>query len=161
MNSGPPVDADAAARFVERFAAALTEAGFPRMPARAFAALFATDSGRLTAAELAESLQASPAAISGAMRYLAQVNLASRQREPGSRRDLFQVHDDVWYEALVRRDQVLVRWEDALREGVGVFGTDSPAGARMAETLAFFEFVGKELPALLDRWRVYKAERRA
>jgi len=156
-----PAPAADVARFVERFAAALTEAGVPRMPARAFAALFATDTGRLTAAELAETLQASPAAISGAMRYLTQVDLASRQREPGSRRDLFQVHDDVWYEALVRRDRVLVRWEDALREGIGVLGTDSPAGARLAETLAFFEFVGTELPDLLERWRVFKAERRA
>ena len=42
--------------FVERFASVLTESGFPRMPARVFAALLATDSGRLTAAELAAML---------------------------------------------------------------------------------------------------------
>ena len=40
------------------------------MPARVFSALLATDSGRLTAAELAERLQISPAAVSGAVRYL-------------------------------------------------------------------------------------------
>ncbi len=154
----PNRDEVAVSRFVERFAAALTEAGIPRMPARAFAALLATDSGVLTAAELAETLQVSPAAVSGAMRYLIQVNLASREREPGSRRDRFRVHDDVWYEASVRRDRILVLWEDALREGIRVLGTDTPAGVRLAETLAFFEFIGEELPRLLERWRARKAE---
>ncbi|HWJ40778.1 MAG TPA: MarR family transcriptional regulator, partial [Candidatus Limnocylindrales bacterium] len=65
--------------FVERFASVLTESGFPRMPARVFAALLATDSGRLTAAELAALLHVSAAAISGAVSYLVQVNLASRE----------------------------------------------------------------------------------
>src|SRR5690349_18190 len=83
-------------RFVEVFANVLFEAGVPRMPARAFAAVLATDSGRLTAAELAEALQASPAAISGAVRYLTQVELLAREREPGSRRDVFVMRDDAW-----------------------------------------------------------------
>jgi predicted transcriptional regulator len=146
--------------FIERFAIALTEAGFPRMPARVFAGLLASDSGQLTAAELAELLQVSPAAISGAVRYLAQVNLASRERAPGTRRDYYRVHDDVWYEAVARRDQVLARWEHCLREGIEVLGGNTPAGARMAETLAFFEFLQKELPDLLRRWREHKARLR-
>lgn len=153
----PGRDGHAVARVVERFASALVEAGMPRMPARAFAALLATDSGVLTAADLAERLRVSPAAVSGAMRYLTQVNLASREREPGSRRDLFRVHGDVWYEASVRRDQLLVRWEATLREAIAVLGPDTPAGVRMTETLAFFEFVGEELPHLLARWRARKA----
>lgn len=146
-------------RFVERFAAALTEAGVPRMPARVFAALMADDTGRLSAAELATRLHASPAAISGGVRYLAQVNLVSREREPGSRRDVIVVHGEVWYEAMVRRDAILVRWEDALRDGIQVLGGDTPAGRRLTDTLEFFEFVGKELPALLERWRAVKGRR--
>jgi DNA-binding transcriptional regulator GbsR (MarR family) len=145
------------ARFVERFAAALIEAGVPRMPARAFSALLSSEHGRMTAAELASTLQASPAAVSGAMRYLIQVNLATREREPGSRRDVFSVHGDAWYEAIMRRDQLLVRWEDTLREGIEVLGAGSPAGQRMYESLAFLEFIGKEVPDLMERWRAYKA----
>src|SRR6266508_6264921 len=52
----------AVSRFVERFAAVMVQSGLPRMPARVFATLLATDTGRLTAAELAERLQVSPAA---------------------------------------------------------------------------------------------------
>jgi DNA-binding transcriptional regulator GbsR (MarR family) len=149
-------DQHSVSAFIERFAVALTEAGFLRMPARVFAGLLATDSGRLTAADLANLLQVSPAAVSGAVRYLAQVNLASREREPGSRRDYYRVQDDVWYEAIARREQVLARWERSLREGIEVLGRESAAGARMAETLAFFEFLQKELPSLLKKWREHK-----
>ena len=120
------------------------------MPARVFAALLATDSGRLTAAELAAMLHVSPAAISGAVSYLVQVNLASREAEPGSRREHYRVHSETWYEAIAHKDQVLDRCERSLREGVEVVGRGTPAGARIAETLAFFEFIQTELPAMLS-----------
>jgi len=147
-------------RFVEHFAANLEQAGFPRMPARVFVALLATDSGTLTAAELAERTQASPAAISGAVRYLAQISLIAREREPGSRRDRYRVHDDAWYEAVVRRERLLSLWEDSGREGVAALGADTPAGARMAETAAFFAFLRREMPAVLERWREERRVRR-
>ena len=154
-------DPEAVSRFVERFAGVLAEAGIPRMPARVFAVLLATDSGRLTAAELAARLQASPAAISGAVRYLTPLNLVSRERQPGSRRDHYRVHDDVWYENLAHRERVMEMWEGRLREGVEVLGAGTPAGRRLAETLAFIEFVQDELPAVLERWRQRKQGRRS
>src|SRR6516164_1921172 len=112
-------DSDVVSQFVEKFAAVLTETGFPRMPARLFAALLASDSGTMTARELAGLLRISPAAISGAVRYLTQVNLVSREHAPGSRREHYRVHSDVWYEAMARRDRVLSRCEQSLRHGSG------------------------------------------
>jgi DNA-binding transcriptional regulator GbsR (MarR family) len=151
-------DDNARSGFIERFASVLTESGFPRMPARVFAALLATDSGRLTAAELAQLLHVSPAAISGAVRYLVQISLASREVEPGSRREHYRVQSETWYEAMARKDQVLERCERSLRDGLEVVGRDTQAGGRIAETLAFFEFMQTELPAMLERWRLRKAE---
>ncbi|MEU2281421.1 MarR family transcriptional regulator [Streptomyces sp. NPDC013178] len=147
-------DAEAVSRFVESFAAQLVEAGMPRMPARVFAALLSSDEGAMTSAELGEQLRISPAAVSGAVRYLAQTHMVSREREPGSRRERYRVHGDQWYAALTNREAVLKRWEGALREGVTSLGPDTPAGRRMAETLAFFEFLDGELQALMERWRV-------
>ncbi|WPO72457.1 helix-turn-helix domain-containing protein [Streptomyces sp. KN37] len=146
-------DAEVVSRFVEQFASQLVEAGMARMPSRVFAALLASDSGALTAAELGDRLRVSPAAVSGAVRYLTQQHMVSREREPGTRRDLFRVHSNQWYEALGSRDAVLKRWENALREGVAGLGADTPAGRRLAETLAFFEFLEVELAEMMDRWR--------
>jgi DNA-binding transcriptional regulator GbsR (MarR family) len=150
-------DQEAVSRYVERFAMVYVEAGMPRIASRIFALLVSTDSGRLTAAELADGLQASPAAISGGVRYLIQVDLVSREREPGSRRDHFRVADDVWYEAIAGRDQLLGKWTTHLRDGVAVLGADTPAGSRMAESAEFFEFMQKELHEMLDRWRQHRA----
>src|SRR3954462_7841574 len=125
-------DREAVSKFVEGFAAQLVEAGMQRMPARVFAALLASDSGALTSAELGERLRVSPAAVSGAVRYLAQQHMVSREREPGSRRERYRVHSDQWYQALTSREAIIKRWEDALREGVASLGAGTPAGRRLA-----------------------------
>jgi predicted transcriptional regulator len=146
-------DARALASFVEKFAAALTEGGIPRMPSRVFAALLTSDSGSMTAAELGEVLQASPAAVSGGVRYLMGVGMVSRQGAPGSRRHHYQVPDDVWQQVVTGQDRVMARWSNVLRDGVDLLGADTPAGARMADSVQFFEFVSAEVPAMLARWQ--------
>ncbi|MFC1439696.1 MarR family transcriptional regulator [Streptacidiphilus sp. N1-10] len=144
--------------FIERFAGVLSDSGIPRMPSRVFAALLSSDSGRLTSLELAELLEISPAAVSGAVRYLTQVGLATRERDPGSRRDRYRVLADGWHETMLRRDQVLLRWESSMGEGVALLGTDSPAGERLKESMAFFAFLRRELPQLLERWQQERTE---
>jgi len=150
-------DDGAVRRFIERFASLMVEAGMPRTPARIFAGLLATDSGRLTAAELAGLLKASPAAVSGGVRYLVQVGLIRRESEPGSRRHHYRVPDDIWDELLLQRDRLLQRWADVLREGIEILGAGTPAGARMAHSAQYFDFVNAELPKLLARWNEYRA----
>ncbi|MFF5448995.1 GbsR/MarR family transcriptional regulator [Streptomyces sp. NPDC012888] len=159
MNSdtGAGRNGEAVSRFVERFAAQLTEAGMQRMAARVFAALLASDDASMTSAELGETLQISPAAVSGAITYLTQVGMVSREREPGSRRDRYVLHNELWYETFTRRDQVLGLFEKTLRDGASHLGDTTPAGARLAETAAFFEFLQHELHGMLDRWRAHRA----
>ena len=143
--------------YIERFAAVLVVAGFPPMPARVFVALLVTDSGRLTAAELAGMLRISPAAVSGAVRYLIQVGLVHKERVPGSRRDYYRMPGNMWDDLLRMRDQVMSRWTALVREGIDLVGPDTPAGGRLAEQAAFLEFVTKELSAVLARWEQYRA----
>ncbi|MEU3349085.1 MarR family transcriptional regulator [Streptomyces sp. NPDC006700] len=151
-------DPEVVSQFVEQFAAQLVEAGVPRMPARVFGALLASDAGALTSAELGAQLKISPAAVSGAVRYLAQVHLVSREREPGSRRERYRVRSDQWYEALTSRDALIKRWEEALRDGVASLGVETPAGRRLAETLAFFEFIEQDVAGMMERWRHYQEQ---
>ena len=150
-------DEAAVQAFIERFAAILTEAGIPRMPARIFAALMATDTSQLTAAEIAGTLRASPAAVSGGVRYLTQVDLVSRESVPGSRRHVYRMPENVWQDVMRIRDRVMARWAQVMRDGAGVLGPGTPAGARLAESALYFDFVSKELPTLISRWEAYKA----
>jgi DNA-binding transcriptional regulator GbsR (MarR family) len=143
--------------YIERFASVLVSAGFPPMPARVFVALLVTDSGRLSAAELAAMLRISPAAVSGAVRYLIQLGLVHKERVPGSRRDYYRMPGNMWDDMIRMRDQVMSRWTALVREGIDLVGADTPAGERMAEQAAFLEFATKELSQILSRWQEYRA----
>lgn len=156
---GRPAAEQAVARFVERFALLLAEAGMGRMPARVFARLLTTDTGRMTAAELGAALRVSPAAVSGAVRYLDQVGLVAKGREPGERRDHYAVSDQSWMEAITNRDKLLDNWSNALAEGIDLLGPDTPAGRRLDHTRRFFLFLQHEIGAIMERWRAQEAAR--
>jgi len=149
----PSATTNPADEFVERFADAMAEAGMPRMPARAFAVLLSRDEGEATAAELAARLQVSAGSVSGAVRYLLQVRLIARDRRPGERFDRYRLRSDVWYEALYHRDHEIERWVRLTAAGADAVGHESPAGRRLAQTAEFFEFLRREMPAMLERWR--------
>lgn len=149
---GQQVAGDGVPEFIEKFAAVLITAGFPPMPARVFVALLVTDSGRLTSAELTELLQISPAAVSGAIRYLTGLGLVHKERVPGSRREYYRMPADIWHQVTMMRAQVLTRWTALLKEGIDLVGPDSPAGQRMTGHAAYFEFLAAEMPGIFARW---------
>ena len=151
-------DEEAVRRFVESFASALVDAGMPQMPALVFVALLATDEGGLTAEEFASQLQVSRAAISGAVKYTGQVGLTTRERQPGTRRHRYVLESPTWYDLVSRRERVLDRWIATAREGVEALGPTTPAGQRLAESLAFFEFLRDELQSIVARWQERRAE---
>ena len=124
-------------RFVERMGGALTDAGLPRLPSRVFAALLVDDDGRMTAAELGEALGVSPAAVSGAVNYLARVGMLRRERERGSRRDVYVVDDDAWHGAMMREDQAYRPMLAALDSAVETVGDSDPAYRRLVVTREF------------------------
>ena len=155
-----PRDEQAVRQFVERFAAVLSQAGIPLMPSRVFVALLTADAPRLTADDIAGILQVSPAAVSGAVRYLLPLGLVTRETEPGSRRYWYRMPADVWHEVVRLRDQMMMRWSQTLRDGLDLLGPDSPAGQRMSESIRYFDFVQKELPMVLSRWEEYRDSHR-
>jgi DNA-binding transcriptional regulator GbsR (MarR family) len=150
---------EAARRFVEDFALVLTNAGLQRMASRVFSALLATQRGSLTAAEIAEALQVSPAAVSGAVRYLIQVGLVNKGREPGERVDHYLIGNDLWYESIGQKDMIYRKLADNLDRGIEALGDDTPAGQRLLETRDFFLFLAKELPILVEQWREQRQAR--
>jgi DNA-binding transcriptional regulator GbsR (MarR family) len=146
---------DEMARFIERFASTLADAGFPRLAARVFATLLVSENGRMTAAELAERLHASTGGVSGAVRYLVHLRLIRIERDPGTRRHAYVV-DGSWYEATVTANPFLERGEADLREGIAILG-DSPAADRLNETLELIRFLREETRAMMRRWHDRKA----
>ncbi|GAA3585445.1 MarR family transcriptional regulator [Amycolatopsis ultiminotia] len=149
-------DEETVRRYVESLALVLAQIGMQRMAARVFAALMTTDEGQLTAGELATQLSVSPAAISGAVRYLEQVGMVTKIREPGERRDHYRLYDDLWFATFLKRDRLLTVWHDATEEGIDALGPDSPAGKRLTDMRDFLAFMLKEVNELFARWHEYR-----
>ena len=122
-----PADPAAIQKFVDKFADLLVAGGIGRMPARVFAALIASEGGSKTAAELAHLLRVSPAAVSGAVRYLIGVRMIARRRPMSTRRDEYWLHDNR-YEMIMQRDTLLMAWATQMRESVETAGPSTPAG---------------------------------
>jgi predicted transcriptional regulator len=144
-------------RSVEPLGAALAEAGMPSLPSRVFAALLVDDDGRMTSSELTEVLGVSPAAISGAVKYLGHLQMLRRERERGSRREVYVVDDDAWHGLMLRRDHLYAPILRALQAAVDEHGPDSPAYRRLMLTGEFLRFVDDEMAAMTDRWAAHRA----
>jgi DNA-binding transcriptional regulator GbsR (MarR family) len=144
------------AAFVERLGGALTAAGLARLPSRIFAAVLVDDDGRMTAAEIGETLGVSPAAVSGAVKYLDGVGMVRRERERGSRRDVFVVDDEAWHDTLLQADSIYAPMIAALERGIDDLGADDPAHQRLAVSRAFMQFVLDELHGINERWVAHR-----
>lgn len=148
-------------QFTDRFATILADVGFPRMPARVLSAATCADRDTITAGELAGELGASPAAISGALRYLVGVNMLEPEIVPGSRSQHYRVPENSWYQSLTHRQELLTRIAAAAEEGAAALPEGSAGSHRLAELVDFITFLDAQLDGLIDRWRVERDQRRA
>lgn len=145
---------------VERLGRVLEDSGVPRMPARVFAHILADDRDRYTAADLAEGLQVSPAAISGAVRYLTQTRLVVKERRPSGRGDLYRVVDgDVWATIMAARIPLMDEYVASLEKAAAILEPGSPGRARVEETRDYFAFAREGMAELAERWASLRAER--
>ncbi|MFI9400818.1 helix-turn-helix domain-containing protein [Nocardia sp. NPDC052316] len=131
----------------------LVEGGLPHMTARVLAALFTTDSGSLTSAELVRRLQVSPASISKAVGYLEGQVLLRRERDPRGRADRYVIDDDLWYQTIMAGSRVDIRIAAACMDGARRLGTGTPAGARLAKMAEFLLHVSEDLVRSVEHWR--------
>ena len=151
-------DADPFAEFVERASSELAAQGFPRMPARVLMALTATDDGKATSEELVARLKASPAAISGAVKYLGVVGFVRNTTIPGTRRHVYSLGDTPWYASSFTRTQIYTQLANSLLAPIEGL-PDSPARRRIEEVADFYRFMQERLPSLLEEWEERQAGR--
>ncbi len=146
------------ARVTEQMAATFIDWGLPPTPARILMALTMTQQDGLTAAELAGQLGASAAGISGGVRYLTHVGLVRRERRPGSRRDVYRLPADAWYESSTSKEGEFARFVELADEAVRAL--DAPGSAaetRVLEMREFFHFIGGQLGRIRAEWQATKA----
>jgi hypothetical protein len=151
-------DEEAVRQYVETMARWLADWGFPRMAARVLMMMMSSDEETFTAADIAERLEISPAAVSGAVRYLMQLELVTREPVRGSRRDRYRIPHDTWYQAAIVKGGLFGQLAKLSAEGAAAAGgTETPAGERLVEMSEFYAYLQEEVGELLDKWRLRRA----
>ncbi|MFD5323091.1 helix-turn-helix domain-containing protein [Streptomyces sp. NPDC127092] len=137
-------DVEAVRAYEEMFTTVLMQSGMPKMMARVMASITISDEGSLTAPELVQRLQVSPASVSKAVAFLESQGLVRRDRAEG-RRERYIVDDDVWYESVMASARATAHVTETARQGVVVLGRDTPAGIRLENIARFADFVSESI----------------
>jgi DNA-binding transcriptional regulator GbsR (MarR family) len=145
-------DADAVREYEETFTAVFTQSGLPRMTARVLSALYTTDAGSLTAAELSGHLAVSPASVSKAVALLEGQGLIRRERDE-RRRDRYVVDDDVMYQSTMASARATAHLAEITRQGVAVLGPGTPAATRLENIARFVDFVSENIARAANQAR--------
>ncbi|MFD8670665.1 helix-turn-helix domain-containing protein [Streptomyces microflavus] len=145
-------DVEAVREYEELFTAVVAASGMPLMMSRVMACLMLTDSGSLTASELARRLQVSPASVSKAIAYLDSQGMVRRERDEG-RRERYVVDDDVWYQSMMASARSTARLVETARQGVAVLGSGTPAAVRMENVARFLDFVSESTARAAEQAR--------
>ncbi|GAA2170692.1 MULTISPECIES: GbsR/MarR family transcriptional regulator [Glycomyces] len=144
--------------YVEQFAAILTASGMQRMSARVFTYILVDDAETYTAAEIAEGLSISLAAVSGAVRELLAGSLLAKGRRASTRADVYRLHDeDVWGSIMLDRSDFLDRYQQTALVGIDTLPA-GPGRDRLVQTAAFMEFMKTEMSAMRTRWNERRRE---
>ncbi|MFD3334427.1 helix-turn-helix domain-containing protein [Streptomyces sp. NPDC058700] len=145
-------DADAVREFEETFTTVLMSSGMPTMMSRVMACLTLTDTGSLTASELVQRLQVSPASISKAVAFLEDQGFVTRERDE-RRRERYIVDDDIWYRSMIASARSTAQIVATARQGVGVLGPDTPAAHRLENVARFLDFVSESTARAAEQAR--------
>ncbi|MBQ0981970.1 helix-turn-helix domain-containing protein [Micromonospora sp. M61] len=145
-------DAEAVAEYEETFTTVLMASGLSKMAARVLTCLFITDSGSLTASELAGRLQVSPASISKAITFLEGQSLVRRERDE-RRRDRYVVDDELFYQATIASARANDQLVETARQGVALLGPHTPAAARLENIARFLDFISESIVRAAEQAR--------
>ncbi|MEV6836929.1 helix-turn-helix domain-containing protein [Streptomyces sp. NPDC051133] len=145
-------DDEVVTEYQERLTTVFMTSGLPKMTARVLACLYVTDTGSLTASELAQRLRVSPASVSKAITFLANMDLVRRERDE-RRRERYIVDDDLWYQSMLRSARANDELVETARQGVAVLGPHTPAATRLENVARFLDFVSESLVRAAEQAR--------
>lgn len=145
-------DAEAVREFEETFTTVMMGSGMPTMMSRVMASLTVTDTGSLTAAELVQRLQVSPASVSKAIAFLESQGLVRRERDE-RRRERYVVDDDIWYQSMMASARSTAQIVEIARQGVGVLVPGTPAATRLENVARFLDFVSEAIARAAEQAR--------
>jgi DNA-binding transcriptional ArsR family regulator len=146
--------------WVERVATFFAQQnGLPPISGRALGWLMICDPPEQSAAELAAAVGASRASLTTTLQVLTAGGLVEALTRPGERTTYYRITADPWAEITRRRMAALASFLSVTRDGLELFGPDSPRSARVREAHELFSWLDSEVGPLWQRWSARREAR--
>ena len=146
-------------RFVEEVALGFERQGLFRMAGRVIGWLLICDPPEQTFNELVEVLGASKGSISSAMKFLGPSGWVERVSHPGDRKTYYRFRPGSLLESTRAQSQHYGEFRRVIQGGIELL-SDQPARRERLEAVHdLYEWLEREIPALLQRWEREAGER--
>jgi DNA-binding MarR family transcriptional regulator len=140
-------------QFAEEMGLAFERFGVPRGAGRLLGWLLICEPARQSTADLVSALGLSKASVSTAVRLLESYRLITRVAVPGDRSDYYELLPDAFESAHSHLGTFRV-FGDLMAKGMAAIGdTGGPRAARLRESAAFYRFLEREWPVMVQRFQ--------
>src|SRR5919106_2923964 len=148
--TAPPTAAQL--HYVEEVALGFERQGLFRMAGRVIGWLLICDPPEQTFNQLVEVLGASKGSISSAMKFLTPSGWVERVSHPGDRRTYYRFRPGSMLEATRAQSQHYGEFRRVLEGGLELLPDQPARRERLEDVHDLYEWLEKEIPALLERW---------
>lgn len=139
-------------QFAEEMAVLFARFGMPRGAGRLLGWLLICEPARQSTADLTGALGLSKASVSTSARLLESYGLLTRAVVPGDRSDHYELRPDA-FEGAHSQLGTFRLFADLMDSGLAAIrDPQGPRAARLRETAAFYRFLEREWPAVVERF---------
>jgi DNA-binding transcriptional regulator GbsR (MarR family) len=142
-------------KFIEEMGVLFGEMGAPPMSGRIFAWLLICDPPEQTATELGKAVGASKGSISSNIRMLVSSKLVERTVVSDSRQAHFCIKPGSWAELMEMHVEQVKAMKLMANKGMELIDDkNGSARTRLLEMLDFYSFMEREIPKMMERYKV-------
>ncbi len=141
--------------YIEDVALFWEQQGLPRIAGRILALLLICDPPQRSATQLADELGVSKGSVSSMTRLLLGSQTIEAIALPGDRATYFRLSPDSFERKLTRRLTAMIGFRVLAERGLELLWEAPPEQrARLRHVAALYAFLERELPALVEKWRL-------
>lgn len=141
-------------QLIEKIGIYHEQQGFPPVVGRIMGLLYVSDRPHLSFEEIIDTLNISKSATSNALNLLLQMRLIEYTTFSGDRKRYFSALLEKWHQEVVDKMGSILAFSSLLRKANELRGDSNPGmNEKVLERIEFMEFLSREVPLLLEKWR--------
>ncbi|MDI6402282.1 hypothetical protein QLX67_09760 [Balneolaceae bacterium ANBcel3] len=146
--------------YIEEAGLVFEKMGMTRMAGRVMGYLMVCDKDDVSFDELCDAIQVSRGSISMSTKQLEQVGFVKKIGLPGERKTFYRAADLSIIELLKQRIQLFSLFSDTLTRALDLKKRSDGMADWLVDTAAFYDWIGHEMVALLEKWDENKVNAR-